>query len=63
VQLGHLEGSGVLPLGVPVALVKLDGMVVVPWDLITVLRASSTTRPYIRYATGTLQVLGLRMAI
>ena len=36
-KLGHLKGSRVLPLGVPIALVKLDSMVVVPWDLITIL--------------------------
>ena len=35
-ELGHLKGSGVLPLGVSIALVKLDGMVVVPWDLIAI---------------------------
>jgi len=39
VKLGDLEGSRVLPLGVPIALVKLDCMVVIPWDLITILIA------------------------
>ncbi len=38
-ELGHLKGSGVLPLGVPIVLVKLDGMVVVMWDLIAILEA------------------------
>ncbi len=38
-KLGHLKGSGVLSLGVPIALIKLDGMVVVSWDLIAILVA------------------------
>ncbi len=36
-ELGHLKGSGVLPLSVPIVLVKLDSMVVVMWDLIAIL--------------------------
>jgi len=36
-ELGHLKGSGILPLGVPIALIKLDGMVVILWDFITIL--------------------------
>ncbi len=38
-ELGHLEGSGVLPLGIPIVLVKLDGMVIIPWDFIAILVA------------------------
>jgi len=39
-KLSHLKGSGVLPLGVSIAHVKLDGMVaVIPWDFIVVLVA------------------------
>jgi len=38
-ELGHLKGSGVLPLGVSIALVKLGGMVVILWDFIAVLVA------------------------
>jgi len=37
VELGHLEGSRVLPFSVPIVLVKLDGMIVVSWDLIAIL--------------------------
>jgi len=38
-KLGHLKGGGVLPLGVSIALIKLDGMVVIPWDFIAILVA------------------------
>ena len=38
-ELGHLKGSRVLPLGVSIVLVKLDGMVVMPWDFIAILVA------------------------
>jgi len=36
-KLGHLKGSEVLPLGVSIALVKLDGMVVILGDFIAIL--------------------------
>ncbi len=35
VELGHLKGSRVLPLGVTIMLVKFNGMVVVAWNLVT----------------------------
>jgi len=38
-ELGHLKGSRVLPLGIPITLVKLDGMVIVAWDFVTILVA------------------------
>ena len=38
-ELGHFKGSGILPLGVAIALVKLKGMSVVTWDLISILVA------------------------
>ena len=38
-ELGHLKGSRVLPLGIPIALVKLDSMVIVSWDFIAILVA------------------------
>jgi len=38
-QLGHLKGIGVLPLGVSIEHVKLNGMVVILWDFITILVA------------------------
>ena len=38
-KLGHLKGSRVLPLGVPIALVKLNSMVVVSWDFVAILVA------------------------
>ena len=33
----HLKGSRVLQIGIPIALVKLDSMVIVAWNLVTVL--------------------------
>jgi len=39
VELGHLKGSRVLPLSVPIALVKLDGMVIFAWDFVAILVA------------------------
>ena len=36
-ELGHLQGSRILPLGVSIALVKLKSMVIISWDLITIL--------------------------
>ncbi len=36
-ELGHLKGSRVLPLGIAIALVKLDNMVVISWDFKTIL--------------------------
>ena len=38
-ELGHLKGSRVLPLGIPIVLVKLDGMVIVMWDFVAILVA------------------------
>ncbi len=35
-ELGHLKGSRVLPLGIPIAFVKLNGVVIVMWDFITI---------------------------
>jgi len=36
-KLGHLKGSRVLPLGFSIALVRLNSMVVILWDLIALL--------------------------
>jgi len=36
-ELGHFKGSGVLPLGVPIAFIKLNSMVIVPRDFVTIL--------------------------
>jgi len=38
-ELGHLKGSRVLPLGITIVLVDLNGMIIVLWDLITILVA------------------------
>ncbi len=37
IELGHLKGSGVLPLGIAIALVKFNSMVVISWDFIIIL--------------------------
>ena len=37
IELGHLQGSGVLPFGVAIALIKLQSMIIIPWDLISIL--------------------------
>ena len=39
VELGHHKGSRVLPLGIPIVLVKLNSMVIVSWDFIAILVA------------------------
>jgi len=36
-KLGHFKGGGILPLGVPIALIELDGMVIIPRDFVTIL--------------------------
>ena len=36
-KLRHLKGGGVLPLDVSIALIELNGMVVILWDLIAIL--------------------------
>ncbi len=36
-ELRHLKGSRVLPLGIAIAFVKLNGMVIVSGDFITIL--------------------------
>jgi len=33
-KLGHLKGSGILPLGVAIVLIKFNSMVVTTWDFI-----------------------------
>jgi len=38
-ELSHLKGSRVLPLGVAIVLVKLNSMVVILWDFIAILVA------------------------
>jgi len=38
-ELGHLKGSRILLLGIPIVLVKLNGMVIVSWDFIAILVA------------------------
>jgi len=61
-KLGHLKGSGVLPLGVSIALIKLNGMVVIPRDFITVLvarcRAIRPELGLVNHAKGLLVALG-----
>ena len=36
-KLGHLKGGGILPLGVPIAFIELNSMVIIPRDFITIL--------------------------